>query len=236
MKPSVLTILLALLSAACAAAPASDLSVRLDLPYTSRYVYRGVQLAQSSIQPSLDLSANGSYAGVWLNSPITAGQKNEFDFYLGHDFAADSLGAGGKIDLGGRAYYYPQGHYTPGLGQSSFEAYLGLTGRPVGLPFTPSIYSYYDFTRKSYNFIGSLGTALPVGQLGFAVQLDVHGGYAGFNGTVGKNYTYWGAGARLPYRIANNATFTLGGQYDTSNLPGTKHNLFTFTAGVTVGF
>ncbi|MEI6862411.1 MAG: TorF family putative porin, partial [Verrucomicrobiota bacterium] len=240
MNKSTLTLFFALLGPIVApgfAAPAPELSVRLDLPYTSRYVYRGVQLAKDSIQPSLDLSVNDSYLGAWFNSPVAAGQKNEFDFYLGHDFAADDLGKGGKLDLGGRVYHFPQGFYTAGLGNTSYEIYAGLLGGPIAQGPVPAIYSYYDFTRKSYNFIGSLSAALPVEKLGFALRFDVHAGYAGFNRAIaGKGYTYWGAGVSLPYRIASNATFTVGAQYDSSSLTGAKHNLTTFTAGVTLGF
>jgi len=240
MKKSALSAVLAFLALSVVPAQAAavpELSVRLDLPYASRYVYRGVQLAQDSVQPSLDLSANGSYLGAWFNSPLTAGQKNEFDFYLGHDFGTDLFGPDGKIDVGGRVYHFPQGFYTAGLANTSYEAYVGLKSGPVAGGFAPAIYSYYDFTRRSYNFLGSLSAALPVERLGFALRMDVHVGRAGFSrAAVGTNYTYWGAGVSLPYRIASNATFTVGAQYDSSNLTGAKHNLTTFTAGVSVGF
>src|SRR5476651_375998 len=98
-----ISLFLALLAAVAAPAALAesvpDLSVKLDLPYASKYVYRGLQLAKASIQPSLDLSADDSYAGVWFNSPVTAGQKNELNFYLGHDVPADVLGKGWKLDL-----------------------------------------------------------------------------------------------------------------------------------------
>ncbi len=240
MKKSALSAFLVLLApivGSVSAAAAPELSVKLDLPYTSRYVYRGVQLAKDSIQPSLDLSANDSYLGAWFNSPIAAGQKNEFNVYLGHDYAAEVLGAGVKLDLGARIYHFPQGFYTAGLGNTSYEVYAGLKGGVIAQGLTPALYSYYDFTRKSYNFIGSLSAALPAEKFGFALRFDVHAGYAGFTrAAVGTDYAYWGAGVSLPYRIASNATFTLGAQYDSSNLKGTKHNLTTFMAGVTVGF
>jgi uncharacterized protein (TIGR02001 family) len=232
---------LALLTAAVmpAIAPAadSDLSVKLDLPYTSRYVYRGLQFARASIQPSIDLSRDSSYAGAWFNSPITGGQKNEFNFYLGSEVPASTLGKDWKFDLGGRAYYFPQGFYTAGQSKSSFEGYAGITGGTLVRSLAPSLYAAYDFKRGSYNVIGSLGASLPIEKFGFALRGDLHAGYTAFNrATTGKDYAYWGAGLTLPYKFSGNATFNLGAQYDSSDLKGARHNLVTFTAGVTVGF
>ncbi len=236
MKKTLLSLSL-LAAAAAATAAGSDLSVKLDLPYTSRYVYRGLQLAKSSLQPSLDLSAGDSYAGAWLNSPFLAGQKNEVNVYLGQYLPVPALGSGWKLDLGGRGYYFPQGYYTAGLSNTSIEAYAGLTGGTIAKVISPELVNYYDFTRKSYNVIASLGTALPAERFGFALHADVHVGYTAFRSVInGTSYTYWGAGLSLPYKLASNTTFTVGGQYDSSDLKGARHNLLTVTAGVSVGF
>jgi uncharacterized protein (TIGR02001 family) len=233
-------VLIALLSTGlpAAAAPLPEMAVRLDLIYASRYVYRGVELARDSLQPSLDVSANGTYAGAWLNGPLASGQKNEMNYYFGHEFAGDTLlDEGGIIDLGGRVYHFPRGHYVPGTDATSYEAYVGLKSGPLEGGITPAIYSYYDFTRRSYNFHGSLSTVLPVAQLGFGVRVSAHVGHTGFTrSALGTDYTYWGAAVSLPYAITPNAALTLGAQYDSNNLAGAKRDLVSFTAGVSMSF
>lgn len=234
---SVFTALLAglVVPAASAAADWPEVAVKTDLSFASRYVYRGVQLARASLEPSLDLSAGDGYLGLWGNLPTgTGGQKNELDFYAGRTFPVSRPEAGWKLDLGARGYYFPQSYYAAGQSNTSVEGYAGIAGGAVGPGLTPKLYSAYDFTRQNWNVIGSLGAALPVEKLGFALEFDVHVGHTGIH--RGSDYTYWGAGVVLPYRIANNATLTLGAQYDSSNLKGAQHNLVTWTAGMSVGF
>ena len=184
-------LLLALASLAVPAARADTLpevSVKTDLSFASRYVYRGVQLARASLQPSLDVSAGDGYLGLWANLPTGTGQKNELDFYAGRGFAVERLGPGWKIDLGLRQYYYPQSFYTAGLSNTSTEAYAGLAGGAVGPGLTPTVYAAYDFTRQNTNVIGSLGAFVPAEKLGFALRFDVHVGYTGVH--HGRDYTY----------------------------------------------
>src|SRR5882724_4464356 len=50
--------------------PRSDYSITSDFTYTSKYVFRGVQQARASFQPSLEFATGGWNAGVWTNQPI----------------------------------------------------------------------------------------------------------------------------------------------------------------------
>ncbi len=220
---------------AASATELPEVAVKTDLTFASRYVYRGQQLARASLQPSIDLSGGDGYLGLWGNLPTGAGgQKNELNFYAGYNLPAETLGRGWKLDLGARQYYFPQGYYTAGQNNSSTEGYLGFAGGTVGPGLTPTIYTAYDFTRQNYNVIASLGAFVPAEKLGFALRFDLHAGYTGIH--RGSDYTYWGAGVGVPYRIAGNATLNLGAQYDSNDLKGARRNLVTWTAGLTVGF
>ena len=62
----------------------SSYSISMDFPYVTEYVFRGVGLAEESIQPSIELASGDLYAGVWTSQPVAgAGVANEVDFYLG---------------------------------------------------------------------------------------------------------------------------------------------------------
>jgi uncharacterized protein (TIGR02001 family) len=59
-------------------------SVTVDFPYASKYVFRGIEYAKDSIQPSIEVASGNFYAGVWTNQPVTNNSDNEFDFYAGY--------------------------------------------------------------------------------------------------------------------------------------------------------
>ncbi len=232
-----------LLLASTTAAVHADTQWSLDLPYASKYVFRGVQVARASIQPSIEVATSQSnngevYAGVWSSEPIATGQKNEFDFYVGYRVPL-SPNSQWRLDLGDTAYYFPQGNYTPGLSKSTDEASVGLTGGKFSLAddrivLMPTFYTYYDFTRERYTLLASLGFSLPVKSAGTSLNFTVKLGDTGATKTA--DYAFWGADVTAPYKIGPNATFTLGAHYASSDLTAVQHNLVSFTAGVTVGF
>ena len=55
----------------------------MDFPYASKYVFRGVQYAEDSFQPSVKLTSGSFYLGLWTNQPITSNIDNEIDVYGG---------------------------------------------------------------------------------------------------------------------------------------------------------
>ena len=69
---------------------ASALSVTVDVTYVSDYVFRGVQLAGASVQPSVEASYGDFYAGIWHSNAVSgtnAGFDSETDLYAGYGFA-----------------------------------------------------------------------------------------------------------------------------------------------------
>lgn len=234
-------LILAVLAAAVTAAPSlraglvDEYKLTVDVPYVSKYVFRGLQLAKASLQPSVEIATDNTYAGVLANAPITGGQKNEFDFYAAYDIP---LGKELKLDLGGTEYYYPQGAYATGRHNTSFEAYAGLTGGKLtvagALPLTPTLYSYYDFTLRNYTVQGSLGYSLPIKSCPVEFDFNATAGYVG--GQTGADYAFWGGGLTIPYKLNKNAKLTAGVEYSSSDLTGARHNLVYFSVGALVGF
>jgi len=203
-------------------------SVTVDFPYASKYVFRGIEYAKDSIQPSIEIATGNFYAGVWSNQPVTNNTDNEFDFYAGYGIPMNDTW---KLDVGATLYYYPEADTTSFI-EKSFEGYVGLTGTVSG--FTPGIYAYYDFDLKAFTLQGSVGYSIPLETAGSSLDFSVTLGNV--SPDVGDDYMYYGIGVNLPYKLTEKATFAVGAQYASNDLDGADGDHLWFTAGLTVGF
>ncbi len=214
------------LSAQAPAAP--SYSVTVDFPYASKYVFRGVQYAEDSFQPSIKLTSGSFYLGLWTNQPITSNIDNEIDFYGGYGF---KLSDTWSLDVGATLYYYPELDDSTGLDNNTFEGYVGATGTFGS--FTTGFYIFNDFTLDALTLQGTLGYSVPISdQASFSLL-----------GTIGKvnydasgDYTYYGVGATVPYKLSDTATLTVGLQYATHDIDGLDDSHFWGTVGLTVVF
>ena len=80
MKKTVILLAALLTGASLAAdtAPASSYSITADFPYTTKYVFRGVQYAEGAFQPSVKFTQGDFYAGVWMSAPVEAPLRHRF--------------------------------------------------------------------------------------------------------------------------------------------------------------
>ncbi len=235
MKKTVLIIaaLAASLSLRAEEAPQSSYSVTVDFPYVSKYVFRGVQLAEGSLQPSVELAAGDFTVGFWTSQPLTSNIDNELGFYGSYGF---SLSDTWSVDTGVWVYYYPELDGSLGLDRTTWEPYIGLSGEVGG--FSPGVYLYYDATLKIFTYEG---------QLGYSVALAPAGASLDFSATLGRvdpdaggGYTYYSLGVSTPFTLSDSATLTVGLNYTHNNLPGgdgfgEKSHVYG-TIGITVGF
>lgn len=212
-----------------AAAPAApSYSVTVDFPYASKYVFRGVQYADGSFQPSVKLTSGSFYAGLWTNQPVTSNIDNEIDFYAGYGF---KLSDTWSLDVGATLYYYPELDESTGLDNNTFEGYVGLTGAFGN--FTTGIYAFNDFTLEAFTLQGTVGYNIPINDKATFSLLATIGNVSP---DAGDDYTYYGIGATVPYKLSDTATLTVGLQYATNDIPGVDDGHFWGTVGVTVVF
>jgi len=61
----------------------SGYSATADFTYTSKCIFRGIQTAGNSFQPSVEVAAGDFNAGLWTNQPIEKHENNEIDLYAG---------------------------------------------------------------------------------------------------------------------------------------------------------
>ncbi len=203
-------------------------SVTMDFPYASKYVFRGIEKTKDTIQPSVEITSNNLYAGVWMNQPFSKKSENEIDFYAGYGIPLDDIW---KLDVGGTYYYYPEADRSVSV-KHSLEGYIGITGTVAG--FTPGVYAYYDVDLKEVIFQGSVGYSIPLKEYGTSLDFTATLGHD--SPEVGDDYLYWGVGVNLPFKLSQKATLVLGGQYAANDLDGVDDNHLWFTAGLTVGF
>jgi len=217
------------------AAKKTPLAVTLDVTYVSNYVFRGVRLAEDSIQPSVEAAYGDFYAGAWHSNDVktTVATVSETDFYAGYNLAINETFS---ADLGVTRYTY-----EGGSGLDSTEVFAGVKASVL---LSPSVYYYYDFDRDVSSYIASIGHSLPVAKLGLSVDLSATFGY--IQG-AGDDYSYWGVGAAVPYKLSDTAKLTAAVNYthaDATNISNNIHSgaldddqdQVVFSVGLSVGF
>lgn len=214
----------------------SALAVTLDVTYVSDYVFRGLRLADASIQPSVEASYGDFYAGVWHSDAISQNSgatfDSETDFYVGYNLALnDTFSA----DLGVTRYTY-----NGGGRDDTTEVFAGIKG-DLGI-VDASVYYYHDFDQEISSYIASVGHTLPIEQLGVSLDLSATVGYIQSPKSDRGDYIYWGVGAAIPYQLNENAVLTAAVNYtslDRHNLPAQANqdqDQVVFSLGLAVGF
>lgn len=233
-----------LLMAATAAIPAhaGDISVSTSIDYVTDYVFRGVSLADSAIQPGVEVSAGDFTVGAWFSTgvgdtSIFAG--DEVDLY-----ASYSLPLSGSLsaDVGMTYYHYPQGgslFETDGGGAGTYEVFGSLG---FDAPLAPSVSAYYDFTLEAFTLEGGVSHSVATGD---KTSFDL-GATVGLVDGDGFSYEYGSASASLGYAFTDAVSAYVGANYALSSeetlnykkiLQGNaKDNLLFFGAGIAAGF
>ena len=251
MKKNI-AILAALVAGSMSASAQEDLSLTTTFGWESKYVFRGVQLAEHVFTPSIDLSMGGFYAGLWAALPVdnTAstlaeydaglGYLNEVDIYVGYGF---SLGEVLSADVGATYYTYPSvSDDFIDNDVNSLEVYAGLS---LDTLLSPAVYIYYDLDLETFTAEGSIGHSLPIAD---QVSLDM-GLYAGWSKVRkgGGDWFYYGASADVVFAVNDNASVKFGARWAGSSEEtfgkladwasgDLDDNSFWWGASVSVGF
>lgn len=207
-------------------AAASSYTITADFPYTTKYVFRGVQYAEGAFQPSVKVTSGDFYAGVWMSAPVDKGYELEIDYYAGYGF---KLQNGWALDTGLTLYTYPG--LNGGGDKATWEPYLGLNGSFGAV--TSATYAYYDFTLDVFTLQETLGYSIPIDD---KTSMNWSATLGRAEPDAGSGYTYYGLGVAIPYKVSDKATVTVGAQYADHNLDGLDGNHFWGTLGFTYVF
>jgi len=193
-----------------ARAQESGYSVTTDFAYASDYVFRGVEQADDSVQPSVEVSYRDGYLGVWMNQPLKSHEHNEIDVYGGYRYTFNKA-----VSLEAVATYYGYPQANGFQTRQSYELGAGATYTFRGIGF--SAYLYRDFKlnatteQVSVNYsvaLQSLGTSLDFNGFLGSVRADNWLPDAPF--TVKESYNYYGLNVTLPYKIGAKTDVALG--------------------------
>lgn len=224
------------------AAQAGDVSVSTTIDYTTDYVFRGVSLADSAIQPGVEAAMGSFSVGAWFSTgvgdtSILAG--DEVDLYASYGFTlSDKVSA----SIGGTYYHYPQGGSLFETNNGAAGTYEVSAGVEFDMPLAPSATAYYDFTLEAFTLEGGIGHSFPMSD---KTSFDL-GLTAGLVDGDGFSYEYGQASAALSYAFTDAVAAYVGANFalsseDTLNyskiLAGNpKDSLLFFGTGISAGF
>ncbi len=208
-------------------ATADELSISTTVGFESRYIFRGVQFAETSIQPAINLSYGNFYLNSWFNLPIgdddlvvTPGGE-ELDLIAGYSAPLNDMIS---FDVGVTYYVFPDlasGFFDvfeedgDGLGANTLEPYLGVS---FDVPLAPSVYVYHDLFIDTTTIQGNISHSFPLAE---KTSFDL-GGFIGyvFDDTGGTDYLYGTASADVSYAFTDNGSIYTGMRYGGSDIAG----------------
>lgn len=209
------------------AALAEDIAVSTSLGFESRYVFRGVQFAETSLQPSVTLSKDGFHLGAWFNLPVgdddnvVAANGEELDLVIGWSTRVSDVVS---VDIGLTWYVFPEamsgfGDFFKedgdGLGINTLEPYVALSFKA---PLSPVVTFYRDFMYDTVTLQGAAGHSIPLND---RTNFDLAGtiGYV-FDDAGGTDYLYGVASAGFSCAFSEASKVYAGARYGGSNIPG----------------
>ena len=224
MKKLLLITLALFMGVAMQAAP----SLTTDLSYTSKYVFRGVEVSTGAFQPSANVEVGNFTFGVWNSTPVEKNYELEFDYSATYNVA---ITKNWSVDLGATVYHYP-GQDTSR--RFTTEGLVALNGTILGFESTSTL--YYDKHLQAVTGQHTLSRSFDLtGKLSLTPSANV--GHVRYNQDRSADYTYYGAGANLAYKFSPKSTITVGGNWADDNLGGgSKGDLIWGTAAFNVKF
>lgn len=206
---------------------AEELSISTTVGFESRYIFRGIQFAETSFQPAINLSYGDFYGGVWLNLPVgdddlavTPGGE-ELDFFAGYSTALNDFVT---IDAGVTFYTFPdassglfdilredQGDFTGG----TVEPYVGFS---FTAPLSPSLYFYRDFNFDTFTIQGSVSHSIPLEEK-WSIDSGATFGVV-VDDDAGGDYIYGNVSVDLSYAVSDDASISAGVRYGGSDIAG----------------
>lgn len=206
--------------------PKSSYSITLDVPWVSKYVFRGVEIGKSAFQPSLEVGVDSFYMSVWSSQPLKKAEAPEYDYTAGYKF---KINESWDIDAGATVYHYPESSGE----KATTEGYVGVNGDIKGI--TPGVYVYHDFDLEATTLQGQLGYSVPVADLGLSADFSAAAGRVFAKDSSG-DYTYWSLDLNIPYKVTDKATLFAGVTYTSSNLDGALRDRVAFRTGFTLEY
>jgi uncharacterized protein (TIGR02001 family) len=235
-------IALSLITAAAAAfstASASDLTVTVTNDYVTEYIFRGVELADASVQPGIEFGYGDATFGIWSSfatnnddngvaGSTVADSQNEFDIYGSYNFGLSDIV---NVDLGWTLYYYPNTSAPIDGNDYSNEPFAQFNFDTL---LAPSVLLAYDIDLESFTIQGSIGHSFDLPYENTTLDLGAHVGNVELD--VGEDYIYYGANAGINYQMTEHGSFGIGLAYDNNDADLAADSNLTASVSVSASF
>ncbi len=234
---------------------AADLGVTGDITFASEYNFRGYEVANNSLQASLEASLGDFYVGFFANAPRgfdgPLDLTDEYHYFGG--FAVEVPGLQGLLlDVGITVYDWPEAGDLPGVRlDRTHEVYVGTKFNDIvnldGV--SAAVYLFHDIDRRANVAEAKVGYRIPLLSASEELALDLTALYGyQFGGSIrdrglriNENYHYYGASAEVPFEVSEYSTLTAGVHYRTAEKArlaalGTRGQNLFWTISYTAGF
>lgn len=179
----------------------------------SEYVFRGVSLGGSSIQPSTEISTDfGLTVGAWYSAGLgsdSAVQADEIDLYASYSVPLDGPIS---LDIGGTYYHFPQSgdlFETDGGIAGSYEVYGSVGFDDIFL--SPKGTVYYDLTLENLTLEGEIEHTVDLPRDGWSAGLGLTGGLV--DSDEGLDYEWATATVALQKDVTDTIDFYISGNF-----------------------
>jgi hypothetical protein len=180
--------------------------------WASARVFRGVERSGAATQAFAGVAGDGLSGKIWTSQPFNHGVAGETDLEIGYSGKISTQFA---LEATATQFLFEGG--AAGATRQSTEAGLKASWiSAAGLKASLAV--FHDFRLRMNTVETAAGYSLPLKSLGAYLELDSFAGWA--DGTdllpdatlprVRDGYAYFGAEARLPYRVGRHTTVEAG--------------------------
>jgi len=199
-----------------------DIDVNSSIDTVSEYVFRGVSLGSSSVQPSTQFDLYGFHVGSWYSAGFgenSAVQVDELNLYAGYQLP---LNGPFQVDIGGTAYVFPQGvNIIDGSGGTVATYEVDGTIALPDVPLSPSVFAAYDFTLDNFTIEGNISHTFDLPREGWTMDASLNVGHVSLDQplqftTVAEafdNYQYGTVSLYANKAINEGLNFYFGGNF-----------------------
>lgn len=192
----------------------------LSLDAVSRYAFRGLVIADESLQSAATIEYGAFNAAIWSNRPISNSSDSEVDYTVG-------VGGFGGLDAGITAYTYS----TDGA-KTTWEPYLGYS-TDILPRLTASIYGFRDVTLnvttvelKSSFLLCENDRVKPTAEIVFGAAKPAGG----------ESYSYWSGAVAIAVSVTDRIDVTASVLYTSSDDRAAKRGITVGRLGVQTSF
>lgn len=189
-------------SLAASSGIAQDFTASVSTGYETDYVFRGIQIAEESMQASVDASYGDAYFGLWALQALDQDYDyNEVNAYAGYGIALDDTY---RLDFGATGYFYPEDDFA----DDTYEAFVSLSADLWDL--TPTASVYYDFELESWTLEASATYTWAFDERN-AIETGASVGWVEEEGD--SDYAYLMFAADYVYSFSEAASISVGGRF-----------------------